>query len=69
MMITPSFCRSAHDNSLINKIFLVAKTVRLVMEYTAHVFTSVRLGHRLQNATFEVQERTRDSSTRKFAFG
>ena len=32
-------------------------------EYTAHVFTSVRSGR--QNATFEVQNRTRDSSTRK----
>ena len=36
-------------------------------EYSAHVLTSVRSGR--QNATFEVQNRTRDSSIRKFAFG
>ena len=35
----------------------------------AHVFTSVRSGHRRQNATFELQDRTLDSNEREFAFG
>ena len=38
-------------------------------EYTAHVLTSVRSGRRRQNAYFEVHARTRDSITRKYAFG